>query len=199
MAVGPVLVGGREFGERLVLDDEQTGLFEVGLGDPPAAHEVAVEAVGEHFAEHAVGVGTCRPLEFLLAGVRVERQVQRLEHLLRNLVVGEALLASVGDGAPQCGAQQGDLHEVVEVAGLQRRVLAVVGERQELLGVVAQLGVGAQLANGGQRHDGGGRRATLRAEGGEPAEVAADAGRRTATPQAGQNRNGVGDHQAVVA
>ena len=111
-------VGG-EFGERLVLDDQLTGLFEVRLGDPPAAHEVAVEAVGEHLAEHAVGVGTCRSLEFLLAGVRVERQVQRLEHLLRNLVVGEALLARVGDGAPQRGAQQGDLHEVVEVAGLE--------------------------------------------------------------------------------
>jgi hypothetical protein len=90
VAVGPVLVGGCEFGERLVLDDEQPGLFEVGLREPPAAYEVAVEAVGEHFAQHPVGVGACRSLEFLVAGVGVERQVQRLEHLLGDLVVGEA-------------------------------------------------------------------------------------------------------------
>jgi hypothetical protein len=150
VAVGPVLLGGSEFGERFVFDDEQAGLFEVGLREPPAAHEVAVEAVGEHLAEHAVGVGACRSLEFLVAGVGVERQVQRLEHLLRDLVVGEAVGAGVGDRSPECGAQQGDLDEVVEVAGLQRGVLAVVGERQQLLGICAEFGVGAQLADGGE-------------------------------------------------
>ena len=42
--------------------------------------------------------------------------------------------ARVARRAEECRAQQPDLDEVVEVAGLERGVLAVVGEAQELAG-----------------------------------------------------------------
>ena len=68
----------------------------------------------------------------------------------------------------------GYLDEIVEMACLEGGVLAVVGERQELAGLGGEAAILAQEMDHGQRHDGGGGGTTLRAEGGEPAEITAE-------------------------
>ena len=54
-------------------------------------------------------------------------------------------------------AQKANLHEIVEMAGLQRSVLAIVGEAEELARAWGEISVGAEIADGRQTQDGGGR------------------------------------------
>ena len=120
-----------ELVERLVVDSQQPGLLEVRRGDPPATLQVAVEAVAEDVAQGS-SVSSLAPRTALrVAGVQLERQGQRVE---------DPPAARRGAGPPPrrwplpgaAPTQQADLDEVVEVPGLQRSVLAVVGEAEEL-------------------------------------------------------------------
>ena len=52
----PHLLVGAALVEAVVLDPQQAGLLEVRRGQPPAALLVAVDAVGEHLAQHLVGL-----------------------------------------------------------------------------------------------------------------------------------------------
>jgi hypothetical protein len=64
-------------------------------------------------------------------------------------------------------AQQRHLHEVVEVSGLQRGVLAIVGEAEELARLGPEIAVALQLDQGAHRQDGGGGTAIVDAERGQ--------------------------------
>ena len=70
-------------------------------------------------------------------------------------------------GPVQRRAQQGDLHEVVEVARLEGGVLAVVGEAQELARLRGQVPVALQLDERAHREDRGGGAPVVHAEGGQ--------------------------------
>ena len=61
-------------------------------------------------------------------------------------------------------AQQGDLGEVVEVPGLQRGVLPVVGEAEELAGLRLEVAVALQLDERPDGQDGGGGAAVVHAQ-----------------------------------
>ena len=134
MQLLPHLVHRRQLVEERVLDGQQPGLLEVGRGHAPAALQVPVEAVAEHVAERLLGVLARLEDRVAVAGVGLERQRDRLGHALREVVERESLDARVARRAEEPGAHHPDLDEVVEVPRLQRGVLAVVGEAQELAG-----------------------------------------------------------------
>ena len=162
-----------QVGQVLVVDLQQAGLLQVGLGHPPAPLQVAVQPVGQHVAQGPVDGAAGRSGEVGLAGVGLPRQRQLVEHPPGQLVVGESGRACGARGSVQRGPQHRHLHEVVEVGGLQRGVLAVVGERQQLAGLGAQRPRLPEAPDGGQRHDGGGGGPAPGAQLGQPAEVGA--------------------------
>ena len=59
-------------------------------------------------------------------------EAQRCLQAIAELVLGKPLGACRAHRRERCGAQQSDKQEVVEVAGLQRGVLAIVGEAEQL-------------------------------------------------------------------
>ena len=65
----------------------------------------------------------------------------------------------------ECRAQERDLHEVIEVARLQRGILAVVGKAQQLARIGVQVAVGLQLDEGSHRQNGGGGAPVVHSEG----------------------------------
>ena len=62
------------------------------------------------------------------------RSLLGVEHLLGQVVVGQPVGPGVADRLVEGRSQEADLDEVVEVAGLEAGVLAVVGEGEELAG-----------------------------------------------------------------
>ena len=128
--------------EVLVVDAKQPGLFEVGGGHPPPRRQVAVQPVGEDVAERLVDV--------FLRAVRARRGSGRS----RPCAGPSALLYGAGQvlegrgpapplpPPPHKGlSAAGRLDEVVEMPRLQRGVLAVVGEIEELAGHVVAVGL----------------------------------------------------------
>src|SRR5205085_1090012 len=100
--------------------------------DAPAAPEIAVDAVAEHFAEGCLRVPQTLEPDVRVASVVLERQTQGVEDFLRKLVVGDALVVSPLHRTVDRRAQQADLDEVVEMPRLERRVLPIVSEAEEL-------------------------------------------------------------------
>lgn len=97
--------------------------------------------VTEHVAKHPLGVGAGVKLQLRIDGVVLEGKVEGTEDGVGELVVLQPVGASVLGGLVEGGPQQADSDEVVEVAGLERGVLAVVGEAEQLLGGGPELGV----------------------------------------------------------
>jgi hypothetical protein len=162
---------GDEVGEGLVADVEETALLEVREGDAPASLQVAVDAVAEDVAEGALGVGLREKPHVRVAGVGRERQAERLEDPLGQLVVLDSRGAGVDDGPVEPGAEDTDLDEVVEVARLEGRVLPVVGEAEELLRLLGEGLLRADLPDGREAEDGRGRAAPFGAERPDLSEV----------------------------
>ena len=98
-------------------------------------------------------------------------EVELADDRLGELVMRKAVRPGRGDRPVQRRAQQADLDEVVEVARLEGRVLAVVGEREELARLRVERRVGAQRAHRGKPEDRGRRAASAGAERGQLAEV----------------------------
>ena len=168
---GPLLLGRDELVERLVVDLEQARLLEVRRGDAPATLEVAVEAVADDVAQGGVAGALRGELRLGLARVELGWEGQLVGDLRGQVVVGETVTAGLGGGAVQRGAEHADLDEVVEVAGLERGVLAVVGEGQQLPRDRIEGFLVAQRADRREREQTRGGAAAAGAEGAELAEV----------------------------
>ena len=128
-----------ELVERLVVDLEEPRLLEVGRRHAPAALEVAVEAVAEDVAQRARRSAPARRTS--PPGRSRSRRSSRPSASADpagELVVAEAGGAGAHGRPVERGAQEPDLDRVVEVARLERGVLAVVGEREELAGAAAR-------------------------------------------------------------
>lgn len=119
-------------GEVLVVDAQEAGLLQVRRGEPPSALLVAVDPVGQHLPERLVDAASGAALDLGVARVLVEREVKRREHRGRQRVEAQPDLAAAPGRFVQRRAQQTDLDEVVEVTGLERGVLAMVAEAQQL-------------------------------------------------------------------
>ena len=98
MTVAPHVLVLAHLLQRQVVYLEQPGLFKVGRGNTPAALEVAVEAVAEHVAQSSPGLGQRLVLHMWIAGIQLQRQAERIEDLLRQVFVAQALLARVAHG-----------------------------------------------------------------------------------------------------
>lgn len=171
----PLLLGPAQLVQDRVADLQEAALLQVGRGNPPAPPEVAVEPIPEHLAEGLVRVGL--PLEpgRRVAGVRLEREGEGVEHPLGEDVVPQPVRPGADGRRVERAPQQADLDEVVEVPGLEGGVLAVVGEAEDLLRPVVQA-AGPQVPDGGQAEDRRGRTPALRPQGRELAEVGQLAG-----------------------
>jgi len=166
--VGPERVGGCDLGKVGVVDGEQAALLEVRQHDSPASLQVGERPVEDQplegllvFAADGGQVG----LAVLVGEVGVGKS-QCLEHGLAEVGEREPVVGGCLQGFADRRAEVDHLHEVVEVAGLESRVLAVVGEGEEFL-----VGEGvARLAEPVENREGrdrGGGAAALAAERGE--------------------------------
>ena len=146
------------------MDLEEAALLEVGGDDAPAAFEVAVEAVAEHVAEGALGLQLGGEADLGIGCVERLGQVDGAHDLVAQLVVRKPVRPSGGHRPIDGRAQQADLDEVVEVAGLERGVLAVIGKAQELARAVGDSLHVLETEDGGEAEDGGRGAAAFRAE-----------------------------------
>jgi hypothetical protein len=99
-----------------------------------------------------------------VGGSTVLRQVESAKHPVGDIQVGQRLAVERVVQRP-CDrrAQQRHTREVVEVAGLERRILAIIGEAQEFLGVFGQVGA-AHRVDRRHREQGGRGAAPFAAE-----------------------------------
>ena len=100
--------------------------------------------------------------------------VHGLDHLRGQTVVAQAGFARVTQCLPEPGPQQRYSHEVVEMPRLQRRVLPVVGERQQLAGVYWKFRSAAKVSHRGDRGDRCGSRTALGVQRRQPRVVRVD-------------------------
>ena len=82
-----------------------------------------------------------------------------------------------GDGTPQSRTQRCDFDEVVEMSGLEGRVLTVIGERQQLPGFGPEPRVRSEMLNRSDRHDRRSAGPPAGTESRKPGEVATTRGR----------------------
>ncbi len=91
MAVAPDFLVATHLFQRQVGDREQPALLQVRRGNAPAALEVAIEAIAKDVAQCALRLSQRLVLHARIAGIRARRQVQRIEDLLRQILVVEPL------------------------------------------------------------------------------------------------------------
>ena len=115
---------------------EQADLLQVRHRDPPAALQVEVDPQVHHVAQGGVGAPAQRRvlagLQRVLAAVQAERAGDRGGDVVVEqafLAVGSPLLDAARYSAPRTMVT---CDEVVEVTGLQRGVLPVVDEGEQL-------------------------------------------------------------------
>ena len=175
---GEQLVVRGEVRKAQVLHPDHAELLQVRVRVPPAASLIEPDAVGQHLPQRAFRVlqvettqrGFQQPLG---ADLRV-RPVEAERALLGNskLVATESVRTRILECAEKTRADEAHKQEVVEMAGLERRVLTVVGEAEQL----SRIGVHRRLCvHPAQRapHEHGRRRtAALRRERGEARAIA---------------------------
>src|SRR5208282_2643848 len=171
MAALPELVGQAEVAERHVLDFQQPALLEVGRGDSPSSLEVAVNPVADDIPHCLVGVGLLGELDAGLAGIKLERKVEGLEDAECQLVVRDSFGTGCQRGLVERRAKQADLDEVVEMASLERGILAVVGEAEQLLRVLLERGILLEHADDRKAQDRRGGAPAAAGESCQPAEI----------------------------
>ena len=153
-------------------------LLQVGVRVPPAAPLVEPYAVGEHLPERALGLlqvetAQRRLRQPLGADLRIRPvEAKRTLHGDAQLVAAEPGGPGIVQSPEKTRAHEADKQKVVEVAGLQRRVLAVVGEAEQLPRVQVHLRVVAVHPAQRTGHEHGGcRAAALCRQRGEPGAI----------------------------
>ena len=176
--VGEQLVVRGEVRKAQVLHPDHAELLQVRIRVPPAASLIEPDAVGQYLPQRALGLlqveaaerGLQQPLG---ANLRV-RPVEAERALLGDskLVAAEPVRAGILECAEKARADEADEEEVVEVAGLERRVLTVVGEAEDLSRVAVHRRGCVHPAQCAPDQHGGRRAAALRRERRKPRAVA---------------------------
>ena len=104
-----------------------------------------------------------------------------------GLIQGRAIF---GQGAINGRTKQGHLDKIIEVTGLERGVLPVVGETEKFAGALLHIGLAAQFGHGGEAQQRGSRTAPLAGETGQLAEITLAPGIDRAAVEAGEERLG---------
>src|SRR5258706_6256459 len=159
----PRLLVGTHILQREILHVQQPHLLEIGRGNAPSALEVTVEPVTEHIAQGTFCLPARLELDVWIAGVLLQWQSQCVENLLREGVVGQPH-GSVAHSAIESAAQHTNLDKVVEMASLQRGILPIVGETEQLACSWCEGRISAQVAHGREAKHGRSRAAALGAE-----------------------------------
>ena|SRR5271166_5263842 len=127
-----------EIGQSPVLGPQEVEAFEIGVRDAPASLLVDPKAVREDFAQRAFRVEKQRTLKVHVCEPVLERRLRLLaesERILNRFPdpsVVEAVLARLTQGGIDRRAQQRDEDDIVEMPSLERRVLTVVRESENL-------------------------------------------------------------------
>ena len=169
----PLAVVGGELVEAPIVDAQHPALLQVRQIDAPTPPQVEIQPIRDDILKSVARVLRRGSLHLRVEGVRLRRQVHGLNHLRGQAVVAQTGFARRTQRLPEPGPQQRHSHEVVEMPRLQRRVLAVVGERQQLAGLDGQLGSAAKVPHRGDRGDRCGSRTALGVQRRQPGEVAA--------------------------
>ena len=189
--VGEQLVVRSELVEAEVLHPDHTELLEVRVRVPPAAPLIEPDAVGQHLPERALGLlqveAAQRGLEQPFGADLRIRPIEA-ERVLRGgaqRIAPKPRRSRILQCAEEARADEAHEEEVVEMAGLERGVLAVVGEAEELARVAVQSRPGAvHPAQNAADEYGGRRAAALRRERGEAGAVARRPALRVAATEA---------------
>ena len=140
------------------------------------------DAVGQHLPQRALGLlqveAAKRGLQQPFGANLPVRPVEAERTLLGDskLVAAESVRTGILECAEKARADEADEEEVVEMAGLERRVLTVVGEAEQLARVGVHRRRCVHPAQGAADEHRGRRAAALRRERGETRAIA----RRTA-------------------
>jgi len=118
--------------QAFVVKDEQAAVFQVRRGHTPTALEITIEVVVYDAAKGVVGGVLGRAAHFRVGGVFVEPKLHGLEEGAGKFAVTESGAALFLGGLVKRRPEQGYLSEVVEVTGLKRSILPIVGETEEL-------------------------------------------------------------------
>ena len=178
---GEQLVVRRELLEAEILHPHDAELLEVRVRVPPAAPLIEPDAVGEHLPKRALGFLQVEPAQRGFEqpfGSELRVRPVEAEGPLRpraQLLATEPARTCILQRAEKARADQAHEEEVVEMARLERGVLTVVGEAEELPRVVAQARLGT--VHPAQRAGHQYRRRRAAALGGERGETCAIAGR----------------------
>ena len=176
-----------------VFDTQETELLEVRVGVAPSPPLVEPDPVRQDLAQGSGGIlkggpdkrGFQQPLApDILAVVRIPEPDGML-HPQADLRAAEAVGTGSPEGSQEPGPQEADEQEVIEVPGLQRRVLPVVREPQHLAGVFGDGRPGAvHPPEGASDEDGGGRTPAFARERRQAVPVTDAAGMRGLAPEA---------------
>ncbi|MFN9941353.1 MAG: hypothetical protein ACK56I_17930, partial [bacterium] len=131
--------------------------LEVGVGEPPAFAQIHQQPVFQNPPQCLAALLLHVGFDALGRDEVISRQAQCLLGVERQGLQAQLLIRPGPQRRHQSGAQLQYPHKVVEVARLQRGVLAVVAEGQELASVVGDLLLrdAEQLAQHRQAQGGG--------------------------------------------
>ena len=192
MRVGEQLVVRGELVEAEILHPDHAELLEVRIRVPPAASLIEPDAVGQHLPERSLRLlqveAAQRGLEQPFGADLRIRPIEA-ERVLRGgaqRIAPKPRRSRILQRAEEARADEAHEEEVVEVAGLERGVLAVVGEAEELSRVAVQPRPGGAVHPAQYAADeyGGRRAAALRRERGEAGAVARRPALRVAATEA---------------
>src|SRR5579875_1862125 len=156
MGSGPLFVVCTELIKPGVRNVQESALLEIGTGKPPASLEVAIQQITEDVAQCRVSfVSSTTPPRRVIC-VRLQRKVEGVKHTIREFVIGQTRTAVVFCRAIERRSNQPDVQEIVEVRCLQRGVLAVIGEAEQLLRPLRHTRIAAQSPNDLGRENRGG-------------------------------------------
>ena len=148
-----------------VAERKRAAVLEIRRGDSPTTLQVAIEIVIDDTAQGVVGGVLRRAAHLRVSRVSSNRSCMASKTLARKLSVAQSRAAPFLGRFVKCRRKQRYLGEIVEVPGLQRGVLAVVGEAQELAGLGFEVSVALQFDQRADRQDGGRRASVVNAKG----------------------------------
>lgn len=163
---------GGDFVQLHVGDVQQRALFQVWQDDAPAAPQVMDRPQREIVLEHGEILALPKGRQFLFQiGEVEEAQTELFANSAANVLCAQAVLRTGRDRPPDGGPHAHHVHEIIEVTGLQRGVLPVVGEAEKFLVAHGEL-VCRHLCQDGVAANAGGGAAAFRAELAELGHVA---------------------------
>jgi hypothetical protein len=132
-----IVVGG-ELVESEIIGTYQAQFFQIRIGEAPPPALIHPRAVRKHAGERALRLDLANTLELrvdhpLLPPVAIGGdEAQGFLQLSTKFILGQTIRSSRADSRERCGAQKRDEQKVIEMAGLECRILSIVGEAEQL-------------------------------------------------------------------